>query len=100
MPDASFASPAMSRSRLQVRLTGDAPPTSRPGSKPMRALLILPILLLAACSTPSGKDGGGVVLVNRTDNALLYMAFDLEDGPLVDPNPAIDPRNTPERLVA
>lgn len=67
----------------------------------MRAMLI-PILvsLAAACSTPPGETEAGPVLVNRTGNALLYVAFNLADGALVDPNPAIDPAEAPERIVA
>lgn len=68
----------------------------------MRALLLLPILvLLAACPDPfSGGGEGGVTLANRTDNAFVYVAFDLADGPLVDPNPAIDPAQVPGRIIA
>jgi hypothetical protein len=67
----------------------------------MRALLIVILAALAACVTPFGEGGDPrPLLVNRTGNALLYVAFGLEDAPLVDPNPAIDPADAPERLVA
>lgn len=68
----------------------------------MRTLMLLPILmLLAACPDPfGGAAAGDVVLANRTANAFVYVAFDLADGPLVDPNPAIDPAQAPERVVA
>jgi hypothetical protein len=63
------------------------------------AALLMP--LLAACSSSSlGGGDGQPVLVNRTGNAVLYVAFDLSQAPLVDPNPAIDPAEAPERLVA
>ena len=63
------------------------------------AALLLP--LLAACSSSSlGGGDGSPVLVNRTGNALLYVAFDLALAPMVDPNPAIDPADAPERVVA
>ena len=67
----------------------------------MRAMLI-PILvsLAAACSTPPGGTDAGPVLVNRTANALLYVAFNLADAALVDPNPALDPAEAPDRRVA
>ncbi|HEY0015851.1 MAG TPA: hypothetical protein VGC13_06010 [Longimicrobium sp.] len=66
--------------------------------RPLLTLLL--VAFAAACSTPFGGGDGPPVLVNRTRNALLYVAFDLRDGPLVDPNPAIDPADAPERLVA
>jgi hypothetical protein len=67
----------------------------------MRTLLVaLCLPLVAACANSFGGDGGGVVLANRTARAFLYVAFDLADAPLVDPNPAIDPAEAPERLVA
>jgi hypothetical protein len=68
----------------------------------MRAMLItILVSLAAACSAPIGAGGDGrPVLVNRTDNALLYVAFNLDQAGLVDPNPAIDPKDAPERLVA
>jgi len=67
----------------------------------MRPLLAaLALLLLAGCADPFG--GGGKVrpvLVNRTATPLLYVAFDLADGPLIDPNPVIDPADAPEQVV-
>jgi hypothetical protein len=63
-------------------------------------LTVLLVAFAAACSTPFGGGDGHPVLVNRTANALLYVVFDLQDGPLVDPNPAIDPADAPERVVA
>ncbi|HLM66929.1 MAG TPA: hypothetical protein VK358_05335, partial [Longimicrobium sp.] len=72
----------------------------RPG--PMRTLILsLLAALLAACSSSSlGGGDGRPVLVNRTGNAVLYAAFNLSEAPLVDPNPALDPAEAPERLVA
>jgi hypothetical protein len=68
----------------------------------MRPLLIvLLVSLVAACSTPLAGDGDSrPVLVNQSSNALLYVAFDIGDGTAVDPNPAIDPADAPERVVA
>jgi hypothetical protein len=68
----------------------------------MRTLIAaLLMALAAACSNASLSGGdGSPVLVNRTGNAVLYVAFDLSEAPLVDPNPAIDPLDAPERLVA
>ncbi len=68
----------------------------------MRPLLIvLLVSLVAACSTPFAADGDSrPVLVNQSSNALLYVAFDIGDGTAVDPNPAIDPADAPDRLVA
>jgi hypothetical protein len=71
---------------------------------PMRAMLI-PILLVslaAACTSANsyGNDAAfGPVLVNRTENALIYSVFPLEEAGLVDPNPAIDPAEAAERRV-
>jgi hypothetical protein len=66
----------------------------------MRMLLTtLAFVLLAACANSFSGDGGGIVLANRTDHALLYAAFGLADAALVDPNPAIDPAQAPERRV-
>lgn len=65
--------------------------------------MLIPVLVLlaAACSSSFGGEGSGspLVLVNRTDHALLYVAFNLEEAALVDPNPLIDPQDAPERLV-
>lgn len=65
--------------------------------------MLIPVLVLlaAACSSSFGGDGAAssLVLVNRTDHALLYVAFNLEEAALVDPNPFIDPADAPERLV-
>lgn len=68
----------------------------------MRTLVAaLLVVLLAACSASPVSGGGGTpVLVNRTGNALLYVAMNLSAAPLVDPMPAMDPANAPERLVA
>lgn len=69
----------------------------------MRMLLAAAsILLLAACAAPVGEGGSAdaPVLVNRTANAFIYVAFDLEDAALVDPNPSLDPAQVPERIVA
>lgn len=69
----------------------------------MRILLaaaLLPLLALA-CSSASVSGGDGVpVLVNRTGGALLYAAFDLSAAALVDPQPALDPAEAQDRLVA
>jgi hypothetical protein len=67
----------------------------------MRALLLLPIVvMLAACAGPFAGDGAGdVVLANRTDHPLLFVALDLGLGPVVDPMPQMDPTQHPERLV-
>lgn len=70
----------------------------------MRAMLI-PILLVAlaaACSSASsyGNDlAYAPVLVNRTDHAVVYAVFLLEEAGLVDPNPAIDPAEAADRRV-
>ena len=63
------------------------------------AAVLLPLLASCSNASLSGRDGNPV-LVNRTGNALLYVAFDLSQAALVDPNPAIDPADAPERLVA
>jgi hypothetical protein len=65
----------------------------------MRALLLLPLLLLSACSTLFGTDDPRrLVLANRTDNALLYVAFG--SGPVVDPQPALEFAENRDRMVA
>lgn len=68
----------------------------------MRALLLLPfVMLLAACPNPFAGDGSRTVtLANRSSNAFIYVAIDLQAGPVVDPNPAIDPAQVPERIIA
>lgn len=69
----------------------------------MRMLItVVTVLLLAACAAPAGGSGSTAapVLVNRTANAFVYVAFDLAEGALVDPNPAIDPAAMPERVMA
>jgi hypothetical protein len=66
----------------------------------MRALLLLPLtLLLAACPNPFSSGGGPVTLANQSANAFVYVAIDLEDAPLVDPAPTIDPAQVPERII-
>lgn len=62
----------------------------------------LSVLLLAACAAPVAERGSAAapVLVNRTATAFVYVAFDLADAGLVDPNPAIDPAAAPEHVVA
>lgn len=67
----------------------------------MRMLLAaVSVLLLAACAAPPATGRSAApVLVNRTANALIYAAFDLEEAALVDPNPAIDPASARDRTV-
>ncbi|HEX6912187.1 MAG TPA: hypothetical protein VF142_17420 [Longimicrobium sp.] len=67
----------------------------------MRALLLPFVMLLAACPDPfAGGGSRTVMLANGSSNAFVYVAIDLRDGPVVDPNPAIDPAQVPERIIA
>jgi hypothetical protein len=58
--------------------------------------------LVAACSSSLGGGGGegGPMLVNRTGNALLFVAMNASAAGLVDPNPALSVEENRERLVA
>ncbi len=57
--------------------------------------------LVAACSSSLGGGGeSGLMLVNRTGSALLFVAMDLSASGLVDPNPALNVEENRERLVA
>lgn len=64
-------------------------------------LALFTVLLMAACANPfSGGGAGDVLLVNRTDRALLYLALPRADAAVVDPNPAWNPQEHLDRMVA
>ncbi len=66
----------------------------------MRALLLPLLTMLAACANPFSGDGGpGVTLANESSRAVVFSAVDLRYGPLVDPVPALDPAQVPERVL-
>lgn len=70
----------------------------------VRSLLLAGLLascvLLSACGDVVGSSGGALRIVNATEQALLYVAYELEESHAVDPNPELRVEDHPDRLVA
>lgn len=67
---------------------------------PMLLTVVLAGLVAACSSSLGGAGASGPVLVNRTGNALLFVAMNQSAAGLVDPNPALNVEENRERLVA
>lgn len=66
----------------------------------MRTLLLLGLAaLLSGCDGLLGPNGGALRIVNATEQALLYVAYELEESHAVDPHPTLRVEEHPDRLV-
>jgi hypothetical protein len=68
----------------------------------MRDLLLLALACLGyACFSPSPGGGGddGLWVENAGENAVLFSIFELEQSNLVDPAPAMQVEEHPDRLL-